>query len=305
MKPILVWDRLKKQNEVERVYGDSALKFVYGDTLLAKVLGRTLLHLLIKTSLFAKLYGFWQKSSISKRKIVPFIEKYKVDVSEFRDPVQSFSSFNDFFVRHLKPGARPIAKESDRAVIPADGRFLFYPRIDETDGFIVKGQKLSLASLVGDQALAKEYEKGSMVMGRLCPVDYHRFHFPCDATPSESRLINGWLYSVNPVATQRCASIFSENKRTLCHLNSDQFGRVLMIEVGATCVGSIAQTYQVGKSYMRGNEKGYFSFGGSALILLFLPNKIEFDSDLVDSVGLHQEIKCQMGQSMGRAVAPK
>jgi phosphatidylserine decarboxylase len=166
---------------------------------------------------------------------------------------------------------------------------------------VVKGKKFDLATLLQDEELAAQYEEGSMVIARLCPMDYHRYHFPCDCYAGKTELINGWLYSVNPVAIKKNIDIFAENKRTLCELDSEKFGKVLFLEIGATCVGAIHQTYTPETQCAKGDEKGYFSFGGSSLILLFPPNSIQFDQDLLDATAAQIEVKCLVGQPMGVA----
>ncbi len=298
-------NRITGQKEVEEVYGGKALHFLYGHDLISRLLGTSLLHSLVKFSPFSALYGSWQKSPLSKKKIQPFIEKFKVDASEFQLPVERFSSFNDFFIRRLKPEARPIAPGKDVAIMPADGRYYFYQNIKEADGFIVKGQKFDIAKLLEDHHLASHYVEGSMVMARLCPIDYHRFHFPCDCVPGPTRLINGWLYSVNPIAVKKNLNIFTENKRTVCEMQTEAFGKVLFIEIGATSVGSIHETYTPGHFHPKGAEKGYFSFGASSLILLFEKDCITFDSDLIAATEQGLEIRCLFGQSMGKAAITK
>lgn len=298
MDPIVYIDRQSGKEEEEQVYGGAALKFIYGDDLLSRVFGSPLLHILVRNPIFSAWYGFWQKSSCSKKKIVPFINKFKIDTSEFLESVDSFRSFNDFFIRKLKPSARPIASGTNVAIIPADGRYRFYPHVREADGFIVKGEKFDLGSLLEDSELAKKYDDGAMVMARLCPTDYHRYHFPCDCIPGPTRIINGWLYSVNPIALKRDIHIFSRNKRAICELDTEHFGKVLFIEIGATNVGSIHQTYSPYEKHSKGDEKGYFSFGASSLILFFEPGRITFDNDLLRK---DMEIRCLMGQSMGYA----
>ena len=141
-----------------------------------------------------------------------------------------------------------------------------------------------------------------MVLARLCPTDYHRFHFPCDCLPGQTKLINGWLYSVNPLAVKKNIQILTQNKRTLCLLDTPLFGSVAYMEIGATSVGSIQETYVVDRFQVKGAEKGYFEFGGSALILLFPKNTIQFDSDLLAATEQGLEMRCLLGQSMGRAI---
>jgi phosphatidylserine decarboxylase len=299
MTNIVYIDRLTGQKFTEKVYKERALRLLYGDSWLSRLVRPWLLPSLAKWPWFSSLYGFLQKRSASVRHIRPFIEKFGVDTSEFLDSISHFRSFNDFFIRRLKPAVRPINVDPAVAVIPADGRYYFYANIKECDGFIVKGQKFKLEALLGDSALANEYQEGSMVLARLCPSDYHRFHFPCDCVPSATHVINGWLYSVNPIAVKRNLQIFTQNKRTLCELQTPLFGRVLYLEIGAMNVGSIQETYTPGEWQPKGAEKGYFEFGGSALVLLFSKNTIEFDHDLLAASAEGLEIRCLLGQSMG------
>lgn len=299
MEPIVYINRATGKEEVEKVYGDAMIRFLYGDGFFSKVFGTPLMYALSGCPFFSWFYGQMQKLPYSKRKIVPFIEKFDVDTAEFLEPLNKFQSFNDFFIRQLKKKSRLIALGEKVAVIPADGRYRFYPNISLSDGFIVKGQKFDLEALLQNKEQAIEYSQGTMVIARLCPSDYHRYHFPCDCIPSETRLIKGWLYSVNPIAVKRNIHIFSENKRAICELSTSHFGKVLFIEIGATAVGSIHQTYSPFKNYNKGEEKGYFSFGASSLIVLFPPNTLKLDPDLIGGSGL--EIKCLMGQSLGSA----
>lgn len=299
MKPIIYIDRVSGKKETEKVYGHSAVKLLYGENWLSKMVGWPLMHLTGRWPLVSRIYGYCQTTPNSAKKIKPFISEYDVDASEFELPVDQFGSFNDFFIRKLKKTARPIASGENVAVIPADGRYWFFPDISEMDHFLVKEQQFNLAELLGDRSLASRYAKGSMVLGRLCPSDYHRFHFPCDCIPQHPRLINGCLYSVNPTAIKKNLQIFWQNKRVLNFLKTDRFGEVLFVEVGATNVGTIHQTCQPGHPYKKGDEKGYFNFGGSALVLLFEPGRIQFDADLLQATEEGFEMRCLMGQRLG------
>lgn len=296
-------DRVSRKEEKEKVYGQIFLEILYGKRLSHRFLSFFFLPLFTKIPLLSKLYGDVQKCTWSKRKIASFIRTFHINTSEFLDPVDSFQSFNDFFIRKLKPEARPIATGNDVAVLPADARYLFFSNISKSDGFLVKGQKFDLEDLLGSSALANKYSQGSMIIARLCPVDYHRFHFPCNCVPDEPKLINGPLFSVNPMALKSKIDILTQNKRMLTQLSTKNFGTILYIEVGATYVGSIQQTFTPGEHYAKGDEKGYFSFGGSCLILLFEPARIEFDQDLLDASHRRIEIKGLLGQSMGRALS--
>jgi phosphatidylserine decarboxylase len=290
-------DRQTGKQEEEQVYGKKALELLYGYSTLSKVFGWPLVQMSAKLPFISAFYGWLQKRPESAQKIGPFIQQFHVDPNEFAIPIEHFGSFNDFFIRKLKPESRPI--HTNPFVIPADGRYWFYPSIEKAQGFVVKGEKFHLVDLLQDADLASKYTQGSMAIARLCPTDYHRFHFPVQCLPGDTKTINGWLYSVNPIAVKKDIQIFSKNKRTLCALKTDHFGTVLFLEIGATNVGSIHETYTPHQPQQKGAEKGYFSFGASALILLFEPGKIKFDQDLVDATDHHLEIKCLMGQSMG------
>jgi phosphatidylserine decarboxylase len=296
MHPIKYINRTTKKVEVENVYGEKAIRFLYSNK---SALSNFLCKLLASFAFFSHFYGFLQKRPSSKKKIKPFIENYKLDVKEFLDPVESFKSFNDFFIRKLKKEARPINAIDTVAIIPADGRYLFYPNVEKADGFVVKGKKFTLEKLIGNKELANVFKEGSLIIARLCPLDYHRYHFPLDCLPKETHLINGPLYSVNPLAIKQNVELLAENKRTYTLLETKNHGKVLYMEVGATSVGSIHQTYKPNDWVKKGDEKGYFSFGGSTLILLFEKDRIQFDEDLLEASKDHIEIYCKMGQSMG------
>lgn len=290
MKKLYYIDRETGKKREEKVYGSAFIHLFYGDGFFSKGFG-LLLHLVAKVPFFSRAYGALQKSSRSKKKVRPFVDMYEVDSSEFADSVDSYQSFNDFFIRKLKP--RPI--DASGAILPADGRYKIFEKTEDLQKIAIKGKQFSLSTLLGDAALAKRYEEGSIVMARLCPVDYHRFHFPCAGMPGKPRAINGPLYSVNPVALRTNAAILSENKRVITELESDLFGLVQYIEIGATFVGSIKQTYYPNQPCKKGDEKGYFEFGGSCLLLLFEPGVISYDKELISNL----EVRAKFGQRLG------
>lgn len=283
-------DRLTGERLEEDVYGEGALRFFYESSL-----GRFIGTFLAKFPPFSRFYGWLQRLSITKRNIVPFVLKYKINPAEFEHPIESYPSFDAFFTRTLKKEVRPLA---EGVVIPADGRYLCYQNIATCDGFVVKGKKFSLERLLGNPSLARSYAEGSMLIARLCPTDYHRFHFPLECTPSVPELINGPLYSVSPIAVKKNLAFLAENKRVITHLKTDAYGTVLFIEIGAMCVGSIHQTYSPNRLCKKGDEKGYFSFGGSSLVILFQKGYIHFAPDLILNSNQHLETFCLFGQPL-------
>lgn len=302
MNDIHYVDRGSKQVQAEKIYGRWGLSLLYGYSLPARIFAFIFLPLLARMSVFSSLYGYLQRSDGSKRKIVPFAKAFNIDVNELAEPLESFRTFNDFFIRKIKPEARPIVEQPDRVTMPVDGRYLVIPDISKADGFYVKGQHFHLDAFLQDAELAQQYRNGSMVIARLSPMDYHRFHFPVDGTPGAARAIDGPLFSVNPLALAKRFWILSENKRTVTEIYTS-FGKVLMVEIGATCVGSIHQTYTPGLPDKKGDEKGYFSFGGSCVVLIFEKGRIVFDQDLIDHSARQLETRCHYGMSLGRVHA--
>ena len=295
-EPIRYYHRTKQTVETEQVYGGDWLRWTYETSL-----GRLALGLLVKRAIVSRYYGWKMSLRSSANRVLPFIVDYDLDVDEFAKKPFSFKSFNDFFYRALKPAARPLAPGDKVAVLPADGRHLAFQNVDEAAGFYAKGQKFSLESFLGDKALAAEFAGGPLLISRLCPVDYHRFHFPVGGTPGEARLINGWLYSVNPIALRLNLGYLWENKRMVTLVESPEFGRVAVCEIGATMVGSIRQTYLPGRAVVKGEEKGLFKFGGSCVVTVFKQGSIRFDADLGKHSAEGLEVYAKMGDRLGEA----
>lgn len=293
---IKFFNRYTGRVEQEKVYGAAWMRWTY-----CNPFGRLALEAFVKRPLFSKWYGWRMNRPISQRKVLPFIRTYGLDVNEFADAPESFRSFNEFFYRRLKLGARPIDPDQDSVVFPADGRHLGFPDASKIDGVFVKGQRFDLARLLDDAELAKHYANGTVVLSRLCPVDYHRFHFPLAGQASETKLLNGPLYSVNPIALRRKLSYLWENRRTLTTLETKRFGRVLLLEIGATNVGSIVQTYRAKTAVEKGDEKGYFRFGGSSTLLLFEPSRVCLADDLVEQSRNQCELYARVGDRLGTA----
>ncbi len=292
--PIEYFDRHSKQKLIEQVYGEKWLHRIYGSPL-----GRLILWLAVKRSWFSRWYGYRMSKPKSRQLISGFISKYGLDVSEFAEDADSFPSFNDFFVRRLKPSARPIFQADDVAIFPADGRHMGFQDLSDLEGVFVKGQSFDLNSLFGSAEAAAPFEQGALIISRLCPVDYHRFHYPSAGKASAPTLINGGLSSVNPIALRRDLSIFWQNKRNLSYIETDGFGRIASFEVGATCVGSMTYGQSLPGFVEKGDEKGFFSFGGSSVLTLFEPNRILLAEDLLEHSTHNRELYARMGEPMG------
>ena len=297
-EPIRYYHRARAREEMEEIFGERWLRFAYEHPV-----GRLAVWLLARRVLFSRWYGYRMSRPASARLILPFITRYNLDVDEFATSPFRFEHFNAFFYRALRPGCRPITPGEGVAVLPADGRHLVFPDVDAADGFYVKGARFSLAELLDDADLAARFAGGAMVISRLCPVDYHRFHFPVAGVPGEPRRVQGWLYSVSPIALRRRIRYLVENQREITLVESPAFGPVAVLEVGATNVGSILQSFVPGRPVAKGDEKGLFAFGGSCVITLFARGRIRFDADLVAQSAQHVETYARMGESLGTSPA--
>lgn len=295
-EPVLFRNRYTGRIETEDIYGEAWLRWAYGTRL-----GRFAL-LAAARPWFSRWYGWRMDRPGSRRRIQPFIRKYGVNAAEFAGDAADFRSFNEFFMRALKPCARPINTDPKAAIFPADGRHLGVTDVTTATRVYVKGQQFDLSALLGDRKLAARYAGGSLVLSRLCPVDYHRFHFPVAGRPGRPRLIPGGLWSVNPIALRRRLTYLWENRRWLTEVVSEgAFGTVLMLEVGATNVGSAEFTFEPGRPVEKGREKGYFLFGGSLVMTLFEPGTIALSKDLLEAAAEGLELYARMGDTMGHA----
>ncbi|KQV59507.1 MULTISPECIES: archaetidylserine decarboxylase [unclassified Duganella] len=222
-----------------------------------------------------------------------FVTKYDVNMDEAANSdIASYHSFNEFFTRALKPGARPLAKAD--FVCPVDGRISQFGAIEGDQIFQAKGHKFSTTALVGgDAALAKHFEHGSFANLYLSPRDYHRIHMPCNASLKRMIYVPGELFSVNPTTARGVPGLFARNERVVCEFDT-AFGPFVMVLVGATIVGSMATTwhglvnpprlpkvtewtYKKNEFvFKKGEEMGRFLLG-STVVMLFPKDTLHFN----------------------------
>ncbi|KAK3403478.1 phosphatidylserine decarboxylase-domain-containing protein [Sordaria brevicollis] len=241
----------------------------------------------------------------SKAEIPKFIQFHGLDLSEVALPLDEFKNFNEFFYRALKPGARPCsAPHNPRIVVsPADCRSVVFNSIDTATNVWIKGREFTVKRLLGDaypEDVAR-YEGGALGIFRLAPQDYHRFHIPVDGIMRQPKTIEGEYYTVNPMAIRSALDVYGENVRVLVPIDSPEFGRVMVICVGAMMVGSTVITRNDGEEVKRAEELGYFKFGGSTIVVLFEPGKMVWDEDLVQNSILPLETLIRVGMSVGHA----
>ena len=291
---IKYYNREINDYEIEKVAGEKYLSWTYSSPV-----GMTLLETVIEKKLFSKLYGMYCDSKFSKNKIGEFIQSLDLNMSDYQNEVKDFKCFNDFFIRKLKPESRPLALDQNKFISSGDGRLFAYKNIDLNNLIQVKGINYSLIDLIQDNLIASKFEDGICLILRLCPTDYHRFHFVDNGICESTIKTKGSYYSVNPIALKKIDNVFCKNKREWSLFHSDNFGDILYIEVGATCVGTIVQSYTPATKVFKGNEKGYFKFGGSTVVLFLEKGKIKLDKEIIIQTNLGYETKVLMGEQIG------
>lgn len=215
------------------------------------------------------------KSPKSRRFIPGYIKTYQISTQDIEEPLDSFPTLHDFFVRKLKIASRPISEST--VVSPVDGKIEIAGDLQEGTKFLVKGQHYSLADLVGDQALAEQYQNGKYAVLYLSPADYHRIHSPVNGNVKKQFVRGKKSYPVNAAGLQYGKSPLSGNYRMITELETE-FGNMLVVKVGAMFVNSIKLT-ETGNVWQKGSEVGYFSFG-STVVLFFEENSIKFVEDM-------------------------
>lgn len=265
----------------------------------------------------------------SVAEIPKFIQFHGINTSEMAaDDISVFSNFNEFFYRKLKSDARPICNLNDDSIVvsPADCRLNVFPTLSEAQEIWIKGSKFTLNTLLCDDKLVEEFDDCSLVIARLAPQDYHRYHSPVSGVLGDFRLIDGTYFTVNPIAINQKIDVYGNNKRLVTSIETEKYGKVLFIAVGATMVGSINMTvseslfllffflislcklfiyflfYSIGARVKKGDELGYFAFGGSTCLVLFKRGTIAFDNDLMLNSVKPIETLIKVGDRIGSAI---
>ena len=264
------------------------LKKLYGT-----FLGRCALKILV-CRFVSNLGGWYMNSRFSKWQIKLFIEKNNIDMSQFEN--RQFTSYNDFFTRKILPGKRPYSKDDNVLISPADAKLSCY-RIDDKCRVTIKDTSYSLEELLEDKELANEYLNGYWLVFRLTVDDYHRYHYIDDGKIIGNKFINGKFHTVNPIANDYYP-IYKQNTRSYTVIESKNFGKMVQMEVGAMMVGRIVNYPK--KQCYRGEEKGYFEFGGSTVVILLKENQAIIDEDIVKNTINDKETVVKLGESIGK-----
>lgn len=290
---ILLWNRQAGREETEKVFGDVLVRLLYGTGH-----GRWMADNLLTRRWFSRVVGAYQSSRLSRARIAAFVREFGVPMHEYE--AGPFRSFNEFFTRRFRDGARVFAAAPDVMPAFAEGRYLAWPRIESRQTFPVKGEHLGAAAILGDAGRAAPFDGGPVVIARLCPVDYHRFHFPDDGSVVAQYRVAGRLHSVNPLALRERGDVFATNERQVAILDTVHFGPLAYVEVGALCVGRIVQTH-AGRDFRRGEEKGMFLFGASTVIVFGQAGRWSPDPDLLEQTARGRECLVRLGERIASA----
>lgn len=235
----------------------------------------------------------------SVKQIESFIKYHSLNMSECEEA--EYSTFNEFFYRKLKPGTRtPEGDTTKIFVSPADSRCTVFSSVHQSKEIWIKGSNFTLSRLTGNYSPEIFNDKTcGIAIFRLAPQDYHRFHSPCNGTIGKPISIDGEYYTVNPMAVRSSLDVFCENVRVIIPIISPEFGLLLCIPIGAMMVGSIMLTCKEGATITRGQELGYFKFGGSTVVVIMPSDKMFFDSDLSKNSVDGLETLVKVGMSVG------
>lgn len=265
-----------------------SLKFLYNTKF-----GSLILRLISRRWL-SKLTGSYMSSRLSKHKIKKYIKKHGIDMSCFIE--EDYKCFNAFFTRRIKPELRPFDMNDDAFLSPCDGLVSAY---NITDGlkFNAKGFDYDVKTLVGDEQLAETYDGGLCIVFRLTVTDYHRYFFTDGGVARDNKFIKGRLHTVQPAALEK-RRVFTENCREVTVLDTDHFGTLTQVEVGAMMVGRIVNNIKEGR-FERGDEKGRFDFGGSTIIMLVPKDTVQLDAEFLENTENDLETVVKCGERIG------
>ncbi len=295
--PIRVWDRRSARYVEEKVYGEAWIRRLYDNPV-----GRRVSELLAGPGV-STLMGAYYDSRFSVPKIERFVEAFEIPMDEYVE--EPWTSFNQFFVRRFRRGRRPFDDGPDRMPAFAEGRYLGWRRVVPESTFPVKGVWLRAAAVLagggaeGDRWIPR-FEGGPVLLARLCPVDYHRYHYPDRGTTAAAWRIAGPLHSVNPIALAARGDILCRNERRVAILETERFGLLAYVEVGAMGVGRIEQTHPEGRPFETGDPKGLFRFGASTVIVFGEAGRWVPDDDVLERTAAGEECLVRLGEGVAR-----
>ena len=282
----IVRNRNTKDNII--IESSKTLNFLYDNAL-----GRFILKIFI-CKFISNLIGIYMNSKLSIPKIKKFIKENNIDMSEYEK--KKYISYNDFFTRKIISSKRPINKDKNILISPCDSKLLVY-KINEDLTLKIKDSYYDINSLV-EKNILNEYKDGYACIFRLSTDNYHRYCYIDDGTKEKNIYIKGKFHTVQPIALKNY-NFFKTNSREYTILNTKNFGKVIDIDIGALGVGRIKNHHEK-YTFLKGEEKGYFEFGGSTIVLLFKKDTITLDKDIVDNSKDNIETSVKYGEKIGK-----
>jgi phosphatidylserine decarboxylase len=286
--PLTIWDR-NAGREVEEFLDDHPTTYESRPT-------RSLTQWLESQPAYDWLIAALQHAPWTRRKIVPFVRKHRIDMSEF-EPV-AYRSYADFFGRKFRPGVRQFPDDPNVMGAFAEARYFGWRALDPAMRFPIKGHSLDVVTILGGLERAAPYTGGPVILARLAPVDYHHVHYPDDGTTGDYDRLGARNWTVNKNALQSKPDILFRNERSINILHTEHFGRLAFVEIGALTVGRVVQTHPLDRPYRRGVEKSHFAFGGSAIIVFGEPGVWRPVDDILDQTSRGVETLLRLGQEV-------
>lgn len=281
----IVRNRNSKENII--IESNKALNFFYGN-----FIGRLFIKIAISKPI-TNLIGKYMNSKSSIKKIDKFIKENNINMYDYEN--KEYTSYNDFFTRKIKEVKRPINARKDILISPCDSKLLAY-KITKDLTLKIKESYYSIDTLV-DKKIMKEYTDGYALVFRLSTDNYHRYCYIDSGTKSDNYYIKGTFHTVQPISLKHY-NFFKTNSREYTILNTNNFGKVIDIDIGALGVGRIKNHHKE-YSFFKGEEKGYFEFGGSTIVLLFKKDTIILDDDIVNNSKENIETIVKYGERIG------
>jgi phosphatidylserine decarboxylase len=283
------------------VHGGGGVRWLYGSRV-----GRVLESVVLSRRFVSRLMGVAHDSRWSRRMIRSFIQTQSVEMAEFER--EEYGSFNDFFIRKFQAGAREFVPEPGVLPAFAEARYLAWGSTGPEHSFPVKGEAMTPATVLGPAPPESNVdlaclEGGPLLLARLCPADYHRYHYPDSGKTLRSWTIPGRYHAVNPMALAALGDVFPRNERRVSILETDHMGTLAFVEVGALGVGKIVQSRDEAVRFSRGDEKGYFLFGGSTVMVFGEPGRWLPAEDLLERSSREIETLVRLGEPVGAVPA--
>ena len=281
----------RERNSSEDIITESSktLNFLYGN-----IFGRLVLKL-FTTKFMANLIASYMNSKLSRKRINKFVSKNNINTFEYES--KNYKSYNDFFTRKVIPYKRPIAANKDTFISTCDSKLLVY-NINEDLTLKIKDAYYSIDTLV-DKDIMEEYKNGLAFVFRLSTDNYHRYCYIDSGTKGKNIHIKGIFHTVQPISLKHY-NFYKTNTREYTVLNTTHFGKVIQVEIGAMGIGRIKNNHEEYK-YKKGEEKGYFEFGGSTIVILVKKNTLNVDKDILENSKNNIETIVKYGEGIAKS----